>query len=588
MRSPRTTFVYHRKYEESPSGLPIDLTRGSRILAFLEREGLIGGEEVRQPHAVSLALARKVHDDAYLESLHDPAVLSAILGSPLPPGDVDMVLDLHRLMAGGTISAAEQALRSGGIAVNLGGGFHHARKDQGRGFCVLNDLALAIARLREIGFFGRALIVDLDVHDGDGTRLLFAEDPTVHTFSIHSRSWSDAPAVESTVIELGPRTTNGIYLSHLRSRLPPVIARFRPEIVFYLAGNDVAEDDRIGDMSLSAEGILARDRFVLDSARGGPDPLPLVIMLAGGYGQDAWRYSARFFSCLWGGGPIEPPRTDEMTLRMLRREGRGIDPSDLMGSQDLELSADDIFGPGGLAPHRRRLLDYYTRTGLEIALERYGVLSRLRALGFSQPTLDFDLGSAAGDLLRIFGDPEKRELLIEVRLRKDRALVPGFSILSVEWLLLQNPRLPFSSERPALPGQAHPGLGLLSEAVGLFVLMAERLELDGVSFTPGYYHLAYQARGNLAFVDPGDEGRFRAMRRAVAHLPLKEASWALAEGRLVDRATGASVSWRPRPMVLALSDRLKTAAFGGAWEERASETARGLLFELAEPTAAQK
>lgn len=585
LRRSRAIFVYHRKYEASPSGLPLDPQRGARILYFLRREALVRPDDVVSPHAASLALVRRVHADAYLESLHDPGVLGAILGTDVPDHEIDALLDLHRLMAGGTISAAERALRSGGIAVNLGGGFHHARRDQGRGFCVVNDLALAILRLRDIGFHGRVLVIDLDVHDGDGTRLIFADDPTVHTFSIHNQTWSDAPAVESTVIELGAGATDGIYLSHLRSRLPPIMARFRPELVVYVAGNDVAAGDRIGDMGLSARGVLARDLFVLSSVRGGETALPLVITLGGGYGQDVWRLSARFFAEMLVGRSIEPPSTEDVTLRMLRAHRRELDPAQLVGKDELELTAEDVFGPGALAGPRRRLLDYYTRTGAEVALERYGIFDKLRALGFAQPTLDFDLGSPAGDLIKIFGDAEQKELVVEARLRRDRALVPGFDVLSVEWLLLQNPRLSFSKDRPALPGQAHPGLGLLGEAMGLFVLIAERLHLDGVSFIPAYYHLAYQARGDLAFVSPEDEGMFRAMRRAVEKLPLKEASWALAKGQVVLLKTGQPIAWRPRPMLVALSEGLKAAAFGEAWEAAASAVAKDCAMELLPATS---
>ena len=122
----------------------------------------------------------------------------------MPPREVEATLDLQRLMAGGTIQATRLALRTGGIAVHLGGGFHHAMPDAGLGFCVFNDVAVAIRRLRGRGFAEPVLVVDLDLHDGNGTRRIFADDPTVHTFSIHNDHWGDTEAVASTSIALGP------------------------------------------------------------------------------------------------------------------------------------------------------------------------------------------------------------------------------------------------------------------------------------------------------------------------------------------------------------------------------------------------
>src|SRR5262249_1369177 len=152
--------------------------------------------------------------------------------------------------------------------VNLGGGFHHARRDRGQGFCLFNDVAVAMAALRRSGFTGRVLVVDLDLHDGDGTRSLFAADPTVFTYSVHNRNWDDAAAVGTAAIELGSGGGDARLLATVGETLPPIVAAHRPELVVYLAGCDPAADDGLGDWQLTLDGMLARDRTVVELVRG--------------------------------------------------------------------------------------------------------------------------------------------------------------------------------------------------------------------------------------------------------------------------------------------------------------------------------
>jgi hypothetical protein len=206
-------------------------------------------------------------------------------------------------------------------------------------------------------------------------------------------------------------------------------------------------------------------------------------------------------------------------------------------------------------------------------------------MGFAQPTLELDLDHPGGETVRLFGDLDRQELLVELRVRLDRSTLPGMELLRVEWLLLQNPRARFSDAKPRLPGQAHPGLGLAEDVGALLVLTCERLRLDGVLFVPSHYHLVAQGWKLLRFVEPRDEARWRALREALAGLPLAEAAAAVAAGRVVDRRSGQPVRWGPTPMVIPVSPRLAERVIGEDYERRVA-AARAELDLTLVPAAA--
>jgi acetoin utilization deacetylase AcuC-like enzyme len=186
-----------------------------------------------------------------------------------------------RLAAGGTLLAARTSLIEG-LAGNLAGGTHHAFADHGEGFCVLNDAAVAIARLRSEGKIRRAAIIDLDVHQGNGTAAIFEQDEAVFTFSMHGeRNYPLAKMRSNLDVPLPDGVGDAAYLEALERSLPTVIEHARADIAFYLAGVDVAAGDRYGKLSLSEEGIRRRDRRVIETIRAAG--VPLVILLAGGY-----------------------------------------------------------------------------------------------------------------------------------------------------------------------------------------------------------------------------------------------------------------------------------------------------------------
>jgi acetoin utilization deacetylase AcuC-like enzyme len=588
--------VYGPRYDLDLPGVPLDAHRGPRILGALAEVGLLDRHSLTVPDPIPMRALRRIHTDAYLETLFRLGALERIVGYEPPDSLAQAFLDSQRAMAGGTLLAIERALASGGIGINLGGGLHHARRDRGERFCTIHDIAVAIAELRSRGVEAPVLIVDLDLHDGDGTREIFAHDPTVHTFSIHNATTSDLPATEATVIELGTGMTDELLLSTLARELLPVVERFAPKLAFYLAGADPAADDAIGDGKMTAAGMLARDRFVIETLRREPpprtgrEPIPLAIVLAGGYGRSAWRYSARFLAWLGSGREIEPASGEEALLARYRDLARRNTPSEMslelsddgrdqpLDHDDWGLSQEDLAPSAGQGLGRpSRFLGFYSRAGLELALERAGLFERMRARGYRAPQVELSLGDPGGDTARLWSGSDHRELLMELKVRIDRQTLPGLPLLRSEWLLLQDPRARFTPERPGLPGQQHPGLGILSDVISLLAVACERLGLEGVVFVPSYYHLASKGRKLLRLLEPEDEALVRSLEAALRGLTLAEATHLVAQGNVIDSATGQPIVWHPMPMVLPVGEKLKTRFAAPDYEERVHAAMRELV-----------
>jgi acetoin utilization deacetylase AcuC-like enzyme len=223
-----------------------------------------------------------VHTADYLNKVRngtlDPDELQT-LELPWVPG----IADGFRLMTGGTCRACELALDTG-VAVHLGGGLHHAFPNHGEGFCLFNDVAVAVRRLQGHGRIRRAAIVDCDVHHGNGTAVVFEGDPTVFTFSIHQQHNYPLFKPRSDLdVGLEDGTGDGLYLEKLAAALP-VVMRDRPQLVVYLAGADPFRLDRLGGLALSFDGLRRRDRLVFETARQAG--APVAVVLAGGYATD--------------------------------------------------------------------------------------------------------------------------------------------------------------------------------------------------------------------------------------------------------------------------------------------------------------
>ena len=224
-----------------------------------------------------------VHSSKYLKKLKKGNLSqSEILTMELPYSPE--LVGFACLYVGGTILASESALEDG-LAVHIGGGFHHAFPDRGEGFCILNDVAVAAEKMKSEGKIERVMVVDCDVHQGNGNAFYFAKRDYAFTFSIHQMDIYPADKPSSTVdIGLWDGDGDEKYLPELRSNFPRLYTEFKPDIVFFLAGADPYEEDQLGGLKVTMEGLRERDRIIIEEAR--KLHIPVVVLFAGGYAFD--------------------------------------------------------------------------------------------------------------------------------------------------------------------------------------------------------------------------------------------------------------------------------------------------------------
>lgn len=254
----------------------------------LLREGVLAHGYVRREHLhdpmrVEVEDLLRVHTSPYVQQVTDgtlPPAEQRRIGLPWSASFVERAWRVVR----GTIEASEAALTHG-VAMNLAGGTHHAFPDRGEGFCTFNDVAVAIRRLQALGLIRRAVVIDLDVHQGNGTHACFAADDSVFTFSMHGAKNFPFHKVPGTLdVELADGTGDAAYLELLDEHLPRVLRAARADLVVYLAGADPHEGDRLGRLKLSFNGLRRRDTMVLQACR--EIGLPVCITIAGGYGRE--------------------------------------------------------------------------------------------------------------------------------------------------------------------------------------------------------------------------------------------------------------------------------------------------------------
>ncbi len=273
---PPPAFCYSGDYNIDLGQHVFPAVKFRHIQQRLAKDGRFRKHRFIQPEPVTVDQAGLVHSRAYLRDLVSLQVTPRTHRSELPL--IEEVVRGFFLATGGTVEAGRQALECG-RGVNLGGGFHHAFRDHAEGFCYLNDVAIAVRVLQQEKKIKRALIIDLDVHQGNGTSRIFLWDWNVYTFSMHEEN--NYPLKQKSSYDIGLETGIGDeeYLKTLGEALEVMRRKFEPDMIFYVAGVDVYQRDRLGGLSLSKEGVRERDRMIRDYR---PD-VPLVTVLAGGY-----------------------------------------------------------------------------------------------------------------------------------------------------------------------------------------------------------------------------------------------------------------------------------------------------------------
>lgn len=307
-------FVYSERYTFvlPPGGEHLhrfDGAKFQRAVALLGERGVSLEGRCLEPGEVTREELELVHDAAYLDSLVEPRVIAEIfevrsLGE-LPIAVLDeLALAPMRLATGGTIMAVLAAFEAG-VAVNLSGGYHHAKRLGGEGFCVYSDIAVAIEVARRERGIGRVMVVDLDVHQGNGVESIYKEDEGVAVFDVYSPAlypWDDVEARGGIRWEFQMRAGTGgaEYVALLKEHLPGAIGEFEPELIFYNAGTDIFEDDPLGDLRVDEAHVLERDRFVIQAAvdRG----VPVAMVPSGGYTDDSHRLLANALEFVAGLG----------------------------------------------------------------------------------------------------------------------------------------------------------------------------------------------------------------------------------------------------------------------------------------------
>lgn len=266
-----------------PEGHRFPIAKYARLREQVLINGIVAADAVEEPARATRDELLLVHTADYVDRFIDGRLSEAELrrlGFPWSPALVERSLRA----VGGTCEASVAALDDG-IAMNLAGGTHHAFPDHGEGFCVFNDVAIAVRLLQRAGRVHNVAIVDLDVHQGNGTNAIFAEDDSVFTFSMHGgRNYPFRKVPGSLDIELPDGTQDDEYLALLAAHLPRVLERARADLVIYLAGADPHEGDLLGRLRLSFDGLARRDAFVIDLCR--EVGLPIAITIAGGYGRN--------------------------------------------------------------------------------------------------------------------------------------------------------------------------------------------------------------------------------------------------------------------------------------------------------------
>lgn len=274
--------IYHQGYDLNLGAHVFPSQKFRLIKEKLVADGIASPDDILAPKPADGEDVLRVHTPDYVCKLKNGTLSHTEIMRMEVPYSIALV-DACWLAAGGSILAGQRALADG-RASNIGGGFHHAYPDHGEGFCLLHDVAIAIRRLQFDGDIERAIVVDTDVHQGNGTAAIFAKDKTVFTLSIHQENNYPSLKPASTVdINLPDGIGDADYLAILEKHLQKAVNEFSPQILFYVAGADPYCEDQLGGLDLTIEGLRKRDELVFDYAKR--NGTPVVTTLAGGYAR---------------------------------------------------------------------------------------------------------------------------------------------------------------------------------------------------------------------------------------------------------------------------------------------------------------
>lgn len=281
----RLPIVHHPDYDARFSPVHrFPMGKYTLLMNALRERGIVERASLHRPGPAPSAWLGLAHERGYVDRVltqRVPPAIERLIGFAVD----ERVARRASLACAGTVLTARLALEEG-LACNTAGGSHHARFEHGAGFCVFNDVAVATEVLRAGGEAQRILIVDADVHQGDGTARIFADQPDVFTFSIHgARNYPSKKETSDLDIELPDGTGDDAYLERLVDGLSEALARFpNPDLAFYLAGIDPHHEDRLGRLSLTDEGLARRDEMILSALR--ERSIPVATVISGGYSRD--------------------------------------------------------------------------------------------------------------------------------------------------------------------------------------------------------------------------------------------------------------------------------------------------------------
>jgi len=539
-KKPHISLWYHPDYRLPVPALSrnskIELRRADYVVWELASLGFLNRDDLKTPTKIPYKYLADVHSPEMLDSLANPDTLSrafAVADWEIP---VDEVLRTIRLACCGTLKAARNAITFQGPSMNLLGGFHHAHIEKPGGLCLVNDIAVAISYLRKKGFDKPINILDLDAHPPDGTADCLYKDPKVWIGSLSGSDWGELPGVDETV--LPQNCDDDTYLQALVALLK---RQPKAGLTFVIAGGDVLKGDGFGLLGLTLAGARERDLLVARNLHRSPS----VWLPGGGYHRDAWRVLAGTVLAAFLHTRSAIPTSYRPLKHHFNQIYYTLDERELQGETDALLTSEDltdIFGPSSQRTHK--FLGYYTAEGIELALFKYGILDELRRMGFQRFKVVIRK-TGTGDLVQLKAYAGRlRCILFEMILKKHKTELG--ELLYIDWFTLRNPKSQFKPDRPKLPGQEVPGLGLAKEAIEIIFIMAKRLCLDGVMFKPSWFHIAFTMRHFFQFQDLERHARFRALIRDMAAHPLLNTTIAISEERVL--LNGTPYQWEANDM----------------------------------------